>query len=303
MSAEEGRQVPWLTLKERLKASGFHPSRRLGQNFLLDENLTSAIVRDAQVERGDFVLEIGPGLGFLTVPLLDAGAQVLAVEIDGRLLELLQETVGERSAFSSLHVDCLEGKHELSPAVESLLPEQGPWRLVSNLPYSVSAPVLAVLAGLANPPSSMSVLVQREVADRICADPGSSAWGPISAKLQASYRAERGRTVAPGMFWPRPKVDSAVAHLWRLPDAPERERWLRFSRLVSALFGRRRQALTRVWGDMVGDRDLGRKILEEVQIDGKTRAEGLDLEALWRLADRTEWGDSGKAPSNNPHNP
>ncbi len=288
------RRVPWNKLKERLRAAGFHPSRRLGQNFLLDENLTRAMVRDAGIAAGDFVLEIGPGLGFLTLPLLDVGAHVLAVEIDGRLLELLRETVQEEGrpdggTFDSLHLDCLAGKHDLAPEVLQALPKEGPWHLVSNLPYSVSAPVLAVLAGLEHPPASMSVLVQLEVAERICAAPCSGAWGPISAKLQASYEVERGRTVGPGMFWPRPKVDSGIAHLRRLPEAPSRAAWHHFSAMVSALFSRRRQGLGRVWGDMLGDRDLARQILEELGIDPKTRAESLPMSQLNSLAERPEW--------------
>lgn len=292
--APSGRRVPWSVLKERLRAAGFHPSRRLGQNFLLDENLTRAMVRDAGIGPGDFVLEIGPGLGFLTLPLLDAGADVLAVEIDGRLLELLRETVEEErdpegGSFASLHLDCLAGKHDLAPEVLEALPVEGPWHLVSNLPYSVSAPVLAVLAGLENPPASMAVLVQLEVAERICAAPGSSAWGPISAKLQVSYEVERGRTVGPGMFWPRPKVDSGIAHLRRRPGGPDRGEWQRFSALVSALFSRRRQALGRVWGDLVGDRERGTRALEALGIDPKTRAENLTMAQWQSLAQCNDW--------------
>jgi 16S rRNA (adenine1518-N6/adenine1519-N6)-dimethyltransferase len=294
VSLDGQRRVPWNALKERLRAAGFHPSRRLGQNFLLDENLTRAIVRDAGVQDGDMVLEIGPGLGFLTMPLLDAGAQVLAVEIDDRLLDLLREMVEEQKQpdvgeFDSLHVDCLAGKHELAPEVLERLPVEGPWHLVSNLPYSVSAPVLAVLAGLENPPVGMAVLVQLEVAERICAAPGSSAWGPISAKLQASYEVERGRTVSPGMFWPRPKVDSGIALLRRLPNPPTPEDWKHFSQLVSALFSRRRQGLGRVWGDMLKNKDLGRQVLEELGIDSKARAENLSMDQLRALAARPEW--------------
>ncbi|MCL4145241.1 UNVERIFIED_CONTAM: hypothetical protein GTU68_057144 [Idotea baltica] len=240
------------------------------------------MVRDAGIQSGDFVLEIGPGLGFLTLPLLDAGAHVLAVEIDGRLLELLTETVRDASQPGT-------GKHDLAPEVLNALPAEGPWHLVSNLPYGVSAPVLAVLAGLEHPPASMSVLVQLEVAERICAEPGSSAWGPISAKLQASYEVQRGRTVGPGMFWPRPKVDSGIAHLRRLPAPPSREAWRHFSKMVSALFSRRRQGLGRVWGDMVGDRELGLEGLEALGIDPKARAENLTMAELEALAARPEW--------------
>jgi len=296
VSAEPGRAVPWGELKARLQARGFRPSRRLGQNFLIDENLTRAIVRDAGVGPGDFVLEVGPGLGFLTLPLLAAGAEVLAVEIDGRLLELLREIVGDEPRFRGLHGDCLGGKHELSAELCEGLPERGPWALVSNLPYSISAPLLALLAGLENPPRSMTVLVQAEVCERLCAHPGEPAWGPISAKLQGAYDVRRGRAVGAGLFWPRPRVESAVAHLERRAAAPGRDAWLRFSALVSALFAHRRQGLGRVWGAGLGDREGALEALSHLGIDPRTRAEDLALEDLWRLADHPRWKSAWKRP-------
>ena len=287
--SEEIRREAWSELKARLTAAGFHPSRRLGQNFLLDENLTRALVRDAGVLPGDFVLEIGPGLGFLTGPLLEAGARVLAVEIDDRLLADLRRTLGDHPHLELLHADALAGKHRLEPAVLDRLPESGPWQLVANLPYAVSAPVLVVLSELANPPTRMSVLVQLEVAERICAQPGTRDWGPISVRLQAAYDVQLGRSVGPGMFWPRPKVDSAVAHLTRRADAPAAEDLARLSDLCSGLFQRRRQALGRVLGELLGSRDRASGLLEELGIDSGLRAETLDLVQLRGLADSEPW--------------
>ena len=128
----------------------------------------------------------------------------------------------------------------------------GPWQLVANLPYKISAPLLAVLAELENPPRRMSVLVQREVAERICAEPGTSAWGPLSVQLQVAHRVHRGRDVGPGAFWPRPQVESASVHLERRPDAPGREELLLLRERVAGLFQRRRQALGRGLGDLLG---------------------------------------------------
>lgn len=283
-----GGREPWREWRARLDALGFRPSRRLGQNFLLDENLARAIVRDAGVEEGDLVVEVGPGLGFLTRPLLEAGARVLAVEIDGRLAQVLREDLGEHPGFELVHGDALEGKHRLSPAVEERLPQEGPWSLVSNLPYSVSAPLLAVLAGLPLPPRAMTALVQLEVAERLGARPGTPDWGPISARLQAAYRVEPGRGVGPAQFWPRPKVDSAVVHLRRRSEAPSREVLGRLSDLVGALFQRRRQKLGRVLGDLVGSREVAQGVLEDLGIDPGVRAETLPLEALLALSERPE---------------
>ncbi len=281
-------------LRARLAELGFRPSRRLGQNFLQDDNLARALVRDAGVEAGAFVLEVGPGLGRLTAPLLEAGARVLAVEVDGRLLELLRETLGEAEGLELLHADVLAGKHELEPEVARRLPEAGSWHLVANLPYVISAPLLAVLASLPNPPETMSVLVQREVADRIRAEPGSADWGPLSIRLQVAYHPRPGREVDPGLFWPRPKVKSAVVHLERRPDAPGRAELGSLSELVGGLFHRRRQGIGRVLGDLAGDREGARALLGESGIPPSVRAETLAIETLQRLAESPLWKERGK---------
>ena len=294
---------PWRAWRARLEGLGFRPSRRLGQNFLLDENLARAIVRDAGVEEGQRVLEVGPGLGFLTRPLLDIGARVLAVEIDGRLAQILREDLGDRPGFELIHGDALEGKHHLSPAVAERLPADGAaWSLVSNLPYSVSAPLLAVLASQPGPPASMTALVQLEVAERLGAQPGTAAWGPISARLQAAYRVEPGRAVGPAQFWPRPKVDSAVVHLRRRTDAPSAEALEALSGLVGALFQRRRQKLGRVLGDLVGGRERAMELLEGLGLDPGVRAETLSLESLLSLAERRRAlePDPGQGGKNRP---
>lgn len=287
---EPVRRAAWREWRERLAGVGFHPSRRLGQNFLLDENLARALVRDAGVVAGDFVLEVGPGLGFLTRPLLEAGARVLAVELDGRLAALLRQDLDGREGFELLECDVLARKHELEPRVRERLPRAGPWRLVANLPYAISAPLLAVLGELENPPSSMDVLVQLEVAERLCATPGSSAWGPISARLQVAYDARLGRRLGPAQFWPRPKVESAVTHLERRADAPSRPELATLSGLVSSLFQRRRQKLGRVLGDLLGDREGARALLESLGIDPGLRAETLDVGQLLALALRLDRG-------------
>lgn len=283
------RREAWSLFKARLEAAGFRPSRRLGQNFLLDENMTRALVRDAEVAEGDFVLEVGPGLGFLTRPLLEVGARVLAVEIDARLLEALREDIGSHAGLTLIQADILAGKHELAEEVAQRLPASGGWKLVANLPYAVSAPVLAVLSELPNPPTSMSVLVQLEVAQRVCATAGGDHWGPISARLQSAYDVQLGRSVGPGMFWPRPKVDSAVAHLRLKPNAPSALERRRLSELCAGLFQRRRQGLGRVLGELLNDREGARALLASLGIDPASRAETLDLAQLSALADSGPW--------------
>lgn len=284
-STDDGARGPWAELREELVAAGFRPSRRLGQNFLLDENLLRAIVRDAGVEPGMRVLEIGPGLGFLTRHLLAAGARVTAVEIDPRLAERTETTFAGDPNFELLRGDVLASKHAFDPAVLARVPPPEPWHIVANLPYAVSGPVLAVSAALAHPPRTLTVLVQLELAERVVAQAASDDWGPLSIRVQASYSARIVRRVPPDLFWPRPQVESAVLRLDPLTDplvGPERAR---LSTLVERLFQRRRQRLGRVLGDLVGSGAEGRAWAVRAGLTGDERAEDLPLEVLRRLAE------------------
>lgn len=287
----------WSDVRARLAEHGFRPSRRFGQNFLLDENLIRAMVRDAGVEEGTRVLEVGVGCGFLTLPLVEAGAELVAAEIDPRVLEVAKSLLAERDANDAARAgsvrwflgDALGGKHRLNPELAALLWDEGPWKLVANLPYSISAPLMAVLSELPNPPVEMHALVQLEVAERIAAAPGTSDWGPISIRLQASYDARVGREVPANLFWPRPKVSSAVCHLARRADPPGPEDRAELAALAAGLFHRRRQGVGRVLGDLLGDREAARAALAAVGADPAARAETLPLEAFLALSRSAAW--------------
>ncbi|MDP6539555.1 MAG: 16S rRNA (adenine(1518)-N(6)/adenine(1519)-N(6))-dimethyltransferase RsmA [Planctomycetota bacterium] len=283
------RRARWSELRAELGAAGFRPSRRLGQNFLLDDNLCRALVRDAGVEPGDFVLEVGCGLGFLTAHLCDAGARVLAVEVDPRLLELARREVGDDVGVRWLGADALAGKHRLGEELAAALPTAGPWRVVANLPYSISAPLLCLLAERELPPTTMSVLLQREVAERIVASPGEPDWGLLSIRLQVLYDARLGRTAAPALFWPRPRVESACVHLALRPAIPDAEQRRELAALAGGLLGRRRQGVGRVLGDLVGSRAAAEEALAAEGIDPRARAETLPLASLAALARSVAW--------------
>ncbi len=272
---------PWTVFKAALEEQGFRPSRGLGQNFLLDENMVRAIVRDSGVRPGDRVLEIGAGCGFLSLHLVDAGVDLLAVEVDARLLPIAQRLVAAHGRSQFVRADVLAAKHALAPEVERELPKEGTWHVVSNLPYSIAGPLLAVLAARACPPATMTVLVQREVAERIAASPGTREWGPLSIRLQARYAPTIVRIVPPDLFWPRPKVESAVARLERRVPAWDVEELARLDRLSGELLGSRRQSLGRVLARSLEDRDAARAAIERAGIDPSTRAETLSLEQ-WR---------------------
>jgi len=288
-------------LRERLQRAGYRPSRRLGQNLLTDPNLARAIVRDARIEPGRLVLEVGPGAGALTRPLLEAGARVLAVEIDARLAAELARSIradGDEPRLEILRTDVLAHKHALAPDVVARLADEPAWQCVSNLPYSISGPLLATLARLPRPPVGGTVLVQREVADRLTASPSSKAWGPLGVRVQSVFDVSAGRDVPRDVFWPRPAVASRVVHLERRADrggSAEAARLARLDRLVERVFGQRRKTLARALAAACGGLHGARQALERAGIDGERRAETLSLEELARLAADPAWsgGSSG----------
>lgn len=277
---------PWRALRAELEAAGVRPTKTLGQNFLFDPNLAAALVGDAGVGPGDRVLEVGPGCGFLTLPLVELGVELLCVEIDPRLLELTRGRVGETEHVRFLLADVLAGKRTLAPEVEDALWDTGSWHLVANLPYAISGPLLALLAARANPPESMTVLVQNEVAERLAASPGEKAWGALTARLRLRYRARLGREVGAQLFWPRPRVRSRVVSLVRRSDAeaPDAHTLARFDRLVEGLFQRRRKTLLTGLGAMLEDREAAAEALAAAGIDPRGRPEGQTAEALLQLA-------------------
>ena len=273
---------PWSDFKAALERAGFHPSRRLGQNFLLDDNMARAIASDAAVTPGRFTLEVGPGCGFLSVHLAHAGARLLCVEIDPRLSPIAREFLGPYPAAEVIEADVLESKSSLAPAVLERLPEEGEWTLCANLPYSISGPFLATVAQLPNPPARVACLVQKEVAERLASAPGDSTWGPLSAAFQEAYGVTLGRLVPPQLFWPRPKVDSAV-FIAELRDdlAPPEERARRMQ-FYRDLMQRRRKSLRRVLSDLIGGPRATRS-LEALDLDPLRRAETLTLPELRAL--------------------
>jgi 16S rRNA (adenine1518-N6/adenine1519-N6)-dimethyltransferase len=279
-------RAAWSEFRAQLEARGFRPSKRLGQNFLRDGNMARAIVRDAGVQRGDFVLEVGPGCGFLTVHLLELGVRLLAIEIDSRLAEVTRGFVGAAKDFELLEGDALAGKHGLAPELVSRLPTTGDWHLVSNLPYSAGTPIVVLLSRLAHPPASMTVLVQRELAERLAATPGTKAWGALSARLQLGYDIEPLRTVSAELFWPRPKVASRVVRL-TLRERLSDEHWSALDRLLECLFRERRKTLAAILSGPFGGREKALERLAERGLSASARpgelgtAELLDLARDW----------------------
>lgn len=213
---------PFAAYRERLALLGFRPSRRLGQNFLLEPELHRVMADAAAVGADDVVLEIGAGLGFLTRELAGRARRVVAVEIDHRLCEVLREDLvampgGDRVEL--VQADVLGRHGELGDAVLQVIAAAGAQlKVVANLPYAVTGPVLATLCTAPALPARMAVLVQLEVATRLCAAPRTSEYGSLTALVQACFAVRLARRVGREVFRPRPNVDSGIVEMVRARD-------------------------------------------------------------------------------------
>lgn len=266
-------------------ALGIRPTKVLGQNFVHDAGTVRRIVRAGDVGPGDEVVEVGPGLGSLTLALLEAGARVRAVEIDPVLAHALPETVRARmpEAAGRLHVvraDALEirGEGDLDPDWPA------PTRLVANLPYNVAVPVLLTMMERLPSLTDVLVMVQAEVADRLAAGPGSRTYGVPSVKAAWYGTAERVGTIGRSVFWPAPNVDSALVRLTRGPR-PRGDEALRLAtfEVVDVAFGQRRKTLRAAMRSWAGSADAVEHLLRSAGIDPSARGETLGIEEFVRL--------------------
>ena len=262
-------------VRDLLDAHGLSPSRALGQNFVADPNTVRRIARLAEVGPADRVVEIGPGLGSLTLALAETGADVTAVELDRHLLPALREVV-EPQGVRIVHGDAL--RLDWDDVLGPPDPDR-PWVLVANLPYNVATPlVLDLLAGVPAI-ARMLVMVQREVGERLAAHPGDKAYGIPSVKV--AYRADAavvGR-VPPTVFVPPPRVESALVRITRLRSPRVDADPARLFRLVEAGFGQRRKMLRRSLAGLVDAAGFAR-----AGVRPESRAEELDVDAWARLA-------------------
>lgn len=249
------------------------PSKGLGQNFVIEPNVCRKIVSNIEVKNGDIVLEIGPGLGSLTLAILEAGAEVIAVEIDNRLANQLMETASKHIENPKLEVinqDALK---------LNSLPKR-PKYLIANLPYNVSVPVL--LEVLEKFPSIEGgiVMVQAEVADRLCAKPNSKEFGVPSLKMAWWAEATNAGSVSRNVFWPVPNVDSKLVKFTRHPE-PKADRQKVFA-LIDAAFGKRRKMLRASLADVLGKDS--EEIIEKSGIDSTLRGEALSLSQFCQIS-------------------
>jgi 16S rRNA (adenine1518-N6/adenine1519-N6)-dimethyltransferase len=276
-AAEDGLLGPSV-IRRLAQQLDLRPAKSLGQNFLHDANTIRRIVRTADLRPDDVVLEVGPGLGSLTLGLLPAAAHVTAVEIDPRLAALLPTTAADRRPDLAERLTVVE-----ADALRiSELPQPAPTALVANLPYNVAVPVLLHLLDLVPTLRSALILVQAEVADRLAAAPGSAAYGVPSVKAAWYGEVRRAGAVGRRVFWPEPNVDSGLVALVRRPPPPG-DRRATFA-VVDAAFAMRRKGLRAALARWAGSPAAAEQRLRAAGIDPATRGEQLSVTDYARLA-------------------
>ncbi|RZS59637.1 dimethyladenosine transferase [Microcella putealis] len=264
---------------------GVAPTKKLGQNFVHDGNTVRRIVQAAKLAPGETVLEVGPGLGSLTLGLLDAGHPVVAVEIDRRLAAQLPVTVGELQPGADLTVVTADAMTVDAAALSA--PDAAPSipsALVANLPYNISVPVLLHLLAALPSIERVLVMVQAEVGHRIAAAPGSKIYGSPSVKAAWYGDWRVAGTISRQVFWPVPNVDSVIVgmHGRRVPgDEVLRQRTFQ---LVDAAFGQRRKMLRQALAEVFGSSAEATAALEAAGVDPTARGEQLDLDAFLAIA-------------------
>lgn len=259
---------------------GLRPTKQRGQNFVIDPNTVRRIVRSADLSPDDVVLEVGPGLGSLTLALLDACASVTAVEIDGVLAARLPQTIAEFYPSASGRLRVVEAD---AMRVESL-PDPAPTALVANLPYNVSVPVLLHLLATVPSLNSGLVMVQAEVANRLAADPGSKVYGVPSVKAAWYADVRRAGAVGRHVFWPAPNVDSGLVSLTRRqPPVTSATRAQVFA-VIDAAFAQRRKTLRSTLAGLAGSADRAETVLRAAGVSPSTRGESLDVHQFAAIA-------------------
>lgn len=268
-----------LTTREVVERHGFKFAKSLGQNFLVDESVLLDILDSAEVTKEDYVIEIGPGVGTLTRELLKRAKGVTAIELDTRLIPILEEELASFDNFTLINKDALKVDFN------EIIGEENSIKIVANLPYYVTTPIISNLLTGGYNFKSLTIMIQKEVAERMDAEPSTKEYGALSILAQYYCNTKIIRRVSPNCFVPRPKVESIVIKLEKLeePRVKTDDEKLFFS-LVRASFNMRRKTLWNATKTLGLDKEVMERIFEESGIDQKRRGETLSLEEFAKLA-------------------
>lgn len=280
-------------LTRRFREVGLQPTSRHGQNFLIDMNLQQLLVDSAKLSSEDVLLEIGTGTGALTALMAERVAAVVTVEIDKHLYQIASEELIDFTNVTMLRQDALKNKNQLHEniltTIEQQLAETHRFKFVANLPYNIATPVISNLLGCRIPPCSMTVTIQKELAERILAKPSSKEYSHLSVWIQSQCTAEIIRIMPPTVFWPRPKVESAIVHLEFVKALRDRIPDLHFFHsFTRSLFFHRRKFLRSVLISAMKnqlDKEQVDEAINELQLKPDQRAEQLSVETILALCE------------------
>ncbi len=269
-----------------LQRHGLAANRNLGQNFLVSTALMDRIVNSADITPQSVALEIGTGLGRLTERLCRAARAVISIEIDKGLWKLAGNRLSDRQNLRLLHLDFLENKHTISPAVErnvEALSTDAGIHVVSNLPYQISSPAIINLLEWDRPVMQIDVMLQAEVVDRLLADPGTSEYGPLTVTARYHAVIEPLMTCAPSDFWPQPRVQSKFIRLVPSETDVVADNYAVFQRVVQKLFQSRRKTIYKGIS-LAWDKPTSRRVLDRLGWEGRRRPARLCVDEFVELS-------------------
>ena len=265
-------------IRDLAKKINLKPTKKLGQNFVIDQNTVEKIVKTAQIDKSSNVIEIGPGLGSLTLALLQTGAKVTAIEIDEKLAKLLPQTAKNKG----LNEQNLKVRNKDALKIKDSEVDSSVNVLVANLPYNVSVPVILHFLEVFPNIKKYLVMVQSEVADRLASPAGSKTYGAPSVKVQWYGQVKKSFAISRNIFWPVPNVDSDLVEINRSKKIDETMRNNLFT-LIDLAFEQRRKMLRSALSSIFGGSEKASLILQSAQIDPQLRGEALSVDDYVRL--------------------
>ena len=283
-------------LMERFETLGIHPRGKLGQNFLIDLNLLHLLHESADLDKNDVVLEVGTGTGSLTGAMSQEAGCVVTVEVDSVMHEMAKQEHWDKDNIRFLFADILENKNRLNRHVLEIVREElarSPerrFKLCANLPYQIATPLMSNLLLTDIPPYSMTVTIQKEVGDRIVARPGTKDYGALAVWMQAQCDCRILRIMPPSVFWPRPKVDSAIVQvIYNQQKRKKIPNLHYFHEFVRALFFHRRKFIRSVLCSAFKnklEKEAIDSVLAELNLKGEIRAETLSVKTILALSEK-----------------